>query len=328
MPQSAGTTGNLYSDPDNPGSGLGAPPSAPTPVPPPVAPQPVVAAQPVPTKRRMADETADGKIRDTSTEALEPRNDLGFRNLTDESENAPKPPAEAAPPAPPAEPPKPAEAAPVPEKVYAGKFKTPEDLEKAYQESESRMTRAMQEAADLRKQAAAAPPPAPVPKTTEQIAAEEADKNRFLQEFVSDPKGVITRYQQQAVQQTQVALTAQRVAEQWRTENPDLAEHEVRVAFEATYLAQSDPELAKNPAALLTKATDNFRQFTGKLRTDGAKEALTQQTRVIPLLSNTAPAPATEQPPPKAPQTPSDTLDAHVRWLKEQEQRSHRGLRR
>ena len=37
------------------------------------------------------------------------------------------------------------------ERLYAGKYKTPEDLEKAYSEAQAAMTRAQQEAADLRR---------------------------------------------------------------------------------------------------------------------------------------------------------------------------------
>lgn len=326
MPQSAGSTTELYSDANNPGSTLGAPPSAPAPVPPPT--QPVVVTQPVVTKGRMADEGPDGRIRDTSMEALTPSKDLGFRNITDESENAPKAkpeepkPADAAPAV---EAPK-AEQPPVAEKVYAGKFKSVEELEKSYEELQSRNTKAMQEAAELRKRNEA--PPAPVVKTPEQVAIEEAKKTKFLADFVADPEKVITDYQQRAVQQTQIALGAQELTNKWRKDNSDLVEHEYFVAAEAMRLAQSDPEIAKDPSRLMQSATDNFRAITGKLRTEGAKEALTQQTRVIPLLSNTAPAAATEQPSQKAPLSSDDAYSTHMRMLKEQEQKSHRGLRR
>src|SRR5271157_293164 len=133
MPLAVGSTGDLYAEADNPNSTLGAPPAPPTPVPPPTK---VVAAQPVTTKSRMADERPDGSIRDTSTEALRPSNDLGYRNVDDPEPSPPpvvEPPKEVAP-----EPPK--EAAPPPvEKMYAGKFKTAEDLEKSYLEAEKAM---------------------------------------------------------------------------------------------------------------------------------------------------------------------------------------------
>jgi hypothetical protein len=329
MPQSAGTTGELYTE-DAGGNQvpLGAPPAAPSDIPPPT--QPVRVTEPVVTKRRMADEAPDGSIRDTSAEAIsQPGKDLGFRNLTDESENAPKPkPTEAAPPtetpAPPVEA-KPAE--PAPPKVYAGKFKTAEELEKSYQELQREFTRKSQENAELAKRAEAKPP-VEVPKTPAQIAAEEARKNEILSKFVADPEAYLSERDQVASQRTQIALAVQHSTNEWRKNNPDLAEHEYFVAAEATRLMNTDPELAKNPAELLNKATDNFRQITGKLRNEGAKEALTQETRVIPLLNNAAPSAPSEQPSSKAPLTSDDAYALHMRMLKEQEQKSHRGLRR
>lgn len=317
----AGMTGELYSQADDPTSTLGAPPSAPVDVPPPTK---VVVTQPVTTKARMADETPDGRIRDTSSEALRPGNDLNFRNISDEEIKKPEPAAEPAKETPPVEK-KPPELAkePVPEKIYAGKFKTPEDLEKGYLEAEKAMRSAQQKAAELSRQ-----PPAPPPqKTPEQLAAEQAEANNVLNQFVADPKGFLEKRDQRLIQNTMVALTAQQVAESWRKANPDLAEHEVRVAFEATLLAQSDPELAGDHAALLSRATDNFRKFTGKIRTEGAKEALTQETRTIPLLNGSSTPAATEQPA-KAPLTQDASFEMHLKMLKEQEQRSHRGLRR
>lgn len=313
----AGTTGELYKDADNPSTVLGATPTAPVDVPPPTK---VVVTQPVTTKARMADEKPDGTVRDTSTEAMRPGNDLGFRNLDQEpKEESPK-----------EESPKPAEIKPpeiVPEKVYAGKFKSPEELEKGYLEAQKAMHKAMEEKAALEREKLATPQPAPPVKTPQQIAAEEAEKNKILNEFVTDPNKFLEERDRRNTQQTQVALAAQQVRTDWMKNNPDLAEHEFYVASEALRLTQNDPELAKDPARLIETATANFRQVTGKLRTEGAKEALTQETRTIPLLSNTAPTAATEQPA-KAPLTSDDAFQLHLKMLKEQEQRSHRGLRR
>jgi hypothetical protein len=307
---------------------VGGPPIPPSPVPVPVKVE--VVNQPIPIKqRRMADEGPDGRIRDTSSEALRPGNDLGFRNLdaeqtsrpSDAPNNEPSPEVK-----PEAIPPQaaPEQGPPEPPKVYAGKFKSVDDLEQGYIEAQKLITRQGQEKAE-RERAALATPPAPVVKTPEQIAAEQAENNRILNDFVSNPKEYIEK---NVVQRVTTALAAQQIAGDWRKNNPDISEHEVRVAFEATLLAQSDPVLARDPAALLNKATDNFRSFTGKIRSEGAKEALTQETRVIPLLSNTAPPLATEQPSPRAPQTQGEVTDSHVAWLQDQSKRSQRGLRR
>lgn len=318
-----GTTGDLYIDADDPNSLLGAPPSAPAPVPPPV--QPVRAVEPVTTHARMADQNPDGSMRDTSMEALEKKNDLGFRNVSDDElrkEPEPEPAAEPVVAAPEPTP------APAIEKLYAGKYKTPEELEKGYENARQEMQRAQAERDEFKRKAEATPPPPPAPKTPEQLATEEAANQQFLADFVANPKQVISKFQQEAAQQTATALAAQQVANEWRKTNPDIAAHEEYVGFEASRLMQSDPELAKDPQQLLEKATANFRQLTGKLRSEGAKEALTQQTRVIPLLSNTAPSTASGNPPKEAPLTSDQAFDLHMKSLKEAEQKSHRGLRR
>lgn len=320
----SGSTSELYIEQDNPSSVLGAPPSAPAPIPPPV--QPVQVAQPAVTKARMADEKSDGTMRDTSMEALQPKNDLKFRNLNDEEMQKPKepetPPAEpvaAAPPPPPE---------PVPEKLYAGKYKTPEAMEEGYENARKEMQKAQAERDEFKRKLEATPPPPPEPKTPEQVATEASENEKFLAELVANPKGLITKIQQEELGRYQVAMAAQQTAEAWRKANPDIAEHESYVGFEASRLMQSDPELSKDPQQLLEKATANFRQLTGKLRSEGAKEALTQQTRVIPLLSNTAPSAANGNPPKEAPLSSDQAFELTMKMLKEQEQKSHRGLRR
>lgn len=322
----AGTTSDLYMEKDNPNSLLGSAPAPPTDV-----PMPVRVQQPVVTKTRMADERPDGSVRDTSTEALRPGNDLDYRNLDEPAPKEtppPDPPKEAAAPAPAPET-KPAPP-PEPPKMYAGKFKTTEDLERGYEEAQKLISKLGQQKAEFERQAVtqAATPPKPVEQTPEQIASKQARAQQILNEFVADPEAYMGKYYQEATQRTQVALSAQQVAHEWRSQNPDLVDHEFYVSAEAYRLTQSDPELAKDPAALINKATDNFRAIAGKIRSEGAKEALTQETRVIPLASNSPAPPSSTEQPGKAPLTFDDAFDAHMKMMKQQEQRSHRGLRR
>lgn len=325
----AATTSDLYMQ-DDQGNAvpMGGPPAAPSPVPPPTTPVKVV--QPVVIKNRMADERPDGSVRDTSGEALRPGNELGFRNLDED----PKPPAQ---PTPAEEPkpetsatPAPAPEAPKVERVYAGKFKSIEELEKGYEESQKAMTKAFQDKANLERQQvakAAEPPPPPPQLTPEQQAAKAAKANEILNKFVSDPEGFVSEKIQENQRITEVALKTQQFVHDWRTANPDLVEHEFYVTAEYARLMQSDPELAKDPQRMIEAATANFRQLTGKLRNEGAREALTQETRVIPLVGSTAPPTATEQPS-EAPLTWDDAFSQHLKMLKGAEQRSHRGLRR
>lgn len=318
---SPGTTSELYTDSSQSGSAevLGAPPSSPSPI---LPPAPVTVTNPVVTKSRMADEGPDGKIRDTSTDALRSGNDLGFRNLdTEEKTAAPaeEKPAEAAPTAPPV--------APAPEKLYAGKFKSTEELEKSYQELQSAFTRKSQEKAELEKKIVAAPP-IEQPKTPAQIVMEQEEKDRFLADFVANPQKVIQDYQSKAAMQTQIALTTQQLTNEWQKANPDLTDYEYFVSAEVHRLTQQNPELGRDPKSLLNQATANFRQITGKLRSEGAKEALATETRVVPLLQTSAPSTASEQPSPKAPLNFDDAFAQHMKMLKNEENRSKRGLRR
>lgn len=322
----SGVVSDLYTDPDQRGS-MPAAPSAPPPTPaaPPSQQSPAAPAVPIKTPR-MADEGPDGRIRDTSGDALRPGNDLSFREFDPDPKETPES----------QEPEKPAEAVapPVPEppKMYAGKFKTPEDLEKSYRELEAHSTRLAQEKAELERQRtaqAAAPPEPPKPQLTDAQRREQ-----LLQRLVNEPDKVLgeieqsaSRSAQMAMQQTQSALAAQSIATEWRKNNPDIAEHEKFVTQIATELTASDPELAKDPVALVNRASDTWRQITGKIRTDAKKEALTTESRVI-RLQDTAPATATEQPSQKAPLSDDAAFDTHIRMLKAEERRSHQGLRR
>jgi len=284
--------------------------------------------QPVVVKSRMADERPDGSVRDTSMEALRPGNELGYRNLDAEKKTPaeePKPEVANTPQAAPETP----QVPPEPPKMYAGKFKSVDELEKSYEEAQKAISRMGQENADFKRQqvAQAAVPPKPVEKTPQQIQTEQQEAQALINEFVANPKAMLDKHYQQATQQTQVALAAQQTAYQWKQNNPDIAEHEFYVTAEAYRLSQTDPELAANPAALINKATDNFRAIAGKIRAEGAKEALTQETRVIPLASTPAP-PATTEQPAKAPLTFDDSFEAWMKMAKEAERKTHRGLRR
>jgi hypothetical protein len=322
MTVAAGSVGELYIDQDTKAP-LGAPPAAPSDVPPPVAP--VKVEQPVVVKSRMADETPDGRIRDTSTEALRQGNELGYRNLDAD----PKTPAEEPKPEVGNTPQAAPEAPPAPPRVYAGKFKSIEELERGYEESQKAMHKAFEEKANIERQhvAQAAAPPKPVEKTQEQVVSEQQRAQQRLNEFVSDPDKFVGDIYQKANQQTMIALKAQEMHQKWAKDNPDLVAGEIYVAADAWRLAQSDPNLANDPQGLYDKSTANFRDFLGKIRMDAQKEALTQETRVIPLASTPPTPTATEQPATRA-LSSDDAFDAHMKMLKAAERRSKTGLRR
>src|SRR6476660_7731979 len=100
-------------------------------------------------------------LRDPNKQALDGRTGTYFEPVAEQPPvETPAPPAEAQPTTETAAPPAPvvststaAPATPPPteEKLYAGKFKTPEDLEKAYKEVEASFTKKATEAATARK---------------------------------------------------------------------------------------------------------------------------------------------------------------------------------
>lgn len=316
MPAVGEVVGELYME----GSNGQQQPLSPSMPPPPEAPSsipapPVVIAKP----RKMMDQNADGTIRDTSSEALRDGNGLQFQGTDPEPKEEPAstaPPTQepiAAPPAP----------APEPPKLYAGKYKTPEDMEKAYNEANAALTKANQKAAELERKATvqAATPPATALSVEEQ-------KNELLKNLVENPNKVLSEIARREIQNTTVAVQSNQAAMEWRNANKDIADLEPYFLVDVQRIAGENPDLAANPAALLAEATTRFRQSIGRLRTDAAREALTTESRVIPLLQNTsAPPDATEHPSQKAPLTPDAAHDAHMRFLKAEERRSHRGLR-
>lgn len=287
------------------------PPEPPSPIP---APPPVVV---IAKQRKMMDQNSDGSIRDTSSEALNGKNDLQFRGVDAEPKEAAPPPAQ--------EPATPPPAPPVsePPKLYAGKYKTPEDMEKGYQEAQSALTKANQKAAELERKATvqAAIPPQPQPTAEEQ-------KNQLLKRLVEDPQGVLSEIAKREIQTTAVAVAANQATMEWKAANKDIADLEPYFMVDVQRMLGETPDLALNPQALLSEATTRFRAAIGKLRTDAAREALTTETRVVPLLQDAgAPPEATEHPPQKAPLSNDEAYESHMRFLKVQERRTHRGLR-
>jgi hypothetical protein len=210
-------------------------------------------------------------------------------------------------------------AEPVPEKLYAGKFKTVEEMEAAYKASEKMAHTKAQEAAAAKQAAEAG-------KTPEQIAKDEADrKAALINEFLEDPEKVISKVQSQAEAKLQEIAAVNATVENWKKANPDIAQYEFFVGAEMQRLILSNPELISDKAALLTQATTNFRQAYGAIREEGKKEALAVQSSVTPLGSSKVQvAPPTEQPA-KGSMTQEAALDSHMQFLRDQAARVRRG---
>jgi hypothetical protein len=104
-----------------------------------------------------------------------------------------------------------APAEPAEPKLYAGKYKTPEEMEAAYLESQSAMTKAQQEAAEYRKMVEGNP--AVDPYATQQPYQQQPPvdmSQQFNDAFFENPHQALGQYVSQAIQQvTQTQKAAQ-----------------------------------------------------------------------------------------------------------------------
>lgn len=207
----------------------------------------------------------------------------------------------------------------VPEKLFAGKFKTVEDMEAAYKESESAFHKKSQELADSKKA-----PVTPATKTPEQLAE---DKAALLNRIVEDPDSVVN----EIANRTQAAIDARQRADtaeqEWIKTNPDIAPYKDFVGLEMTRLMNANPELASDPAALLTQATTNFRIVHGKIRESGKLESLQVSQSVTPLAASRIQTPPPTEQPTKAPVTQEDAVKQHMDMLKANAARVRRPVR-
>jgi hypothetical protein len=222
--------------------------------------------------------------------------------------------------APPAVPPPVAE--PVKERLFVGKFKTAEDLEKAYTELEKGFTAKSQEAATLKK-AAVTPVVTPEESEAQRLARINAmltDPDKFERDM-ADRITAATR--QSALEQQE---TAERMTK-WNAENKDLdnEDDKFRVAAEVYRLTAQDPGM--DPWAALQQATTNHRTYTGTIFDRGKKEALTvQQSVTTPAAVKVNTPPPTEQPSP-APMTDKDAAKQHMEFLRSEAARVRRPVR-
>lgn len=198
----------------------------------------------------------------------------------------------------------------VPEKLFAGKFKTVEEMETAYAEAQRGFHTKSQELADIKKQAT--PPPAQ--KTPEQIAQEKAD---LLNKIIENPEAVTQEIQQRVTANIDAQRKADIAQAEWKTANADIAPYEKFVGYEMQSLMAANPELASDPTALLTQATLNFRASVfGTIREAGKREALQVQTSVTPLAGSKIQTPPPTEQPVKAPKTTEQVNAEHMDMLK------------
>lgn len=218
--------------------------------------------------------------------------------------------------------------APPEAKLFAGKFKTTEDLEKAYKDIEAGFTKKAQEAATARK--ALEERERIAPATAKPAEETEAQRLARINEMLTDPDAYFTKQARLANDAIETERNLRRQSETlmdtWRDANKDMTgtleigEEKIPleqfVGAEMARITATDPDM--DPMAALNRATTNIRAAVGILIDRGRKEALSVQSSV----TQTAPAkintpPPTEQPP-QAPKTDEQQRSEHLDFLRGQ----------
>lgn len=198
--------------------------------------------------------------------------------------------------------------------LYAGKFKTPEELAKGYEELQKSFTTKAQEAATARK--ALEERERAAPKTPEET---EAQRLTRINEMLADPEGYFHKQAQKAndiaIQEAKNAREVAANVEAWRTTNKDVSPYEDYIGVVMHRLTAADPSL--DPMAALDQATTAVRAEVGKIREAGRLEALAIQGSATQTPGKVNVPPPTEQPSP-APVTDEQARNSHLDFLKSQ----------
>ena len=246
--------------------------------------------------------------KDVTGDALA-RNELRMTGAEEPAVPISAPPEPAAPPPP----------APEGEKLLAGKYKSVEELEKGYMESQKGfMAKVEAEAAKKAEELAAkraneilvekfrslvqtdnaAQAVAQnVERSLEQLSADE-----HIDLLTKDPVRYQRMVKDEARKEILGAIQAANLEQSWRAENKDILEMEVipaageqkpvtgemLVSSLILTLAQRDPSKRNDPSALLTEATGHVRNLVGTLVNRGKQEAMTVRETVAPLQATAA----------------------------------------
>jgi flagellar biosynthesis chaperone FliJ len=147
-------------------------------------------------------------------------------------------------------------------KLYAGKYKTAEELERAYQEAQRKMHESTTKAQLLEQR---------FNNFEQQLrpqATAEETRQRMVEAFEADPVGFIQQFGQGIMQQTQVAteqkMNAQMAVNAWITKNPEFADprKQQMVDYCIQNYVNTNPETAYLSAAdKLQRAGEMVKEF-------------------------------------------------------------------
>ena len=195
-----------------------------------------------------------------------------FETLSTDLEDKPAEPAKTE------EAPKAAEEKPAEPVLLAGKYKTPEDLEKAYKELERKFHEDRQKAKT---------------ETTEQkveVSAKETAKEvlnetpKYADLLLEDPRKFEDTMFERIDQRMKTHAQVQELQAEWEKTNPDLKDMRDYVSIEVKQILASHPEKAgADLRALLSEATGNLRAKLQPMMAQAEQKAMTVRTTVQPL---------------------------------------------
>lgn len=215
-------------------------------------------------------------------------------------------------------------APPPTEKLYAGKFKTPEDLEKSYIEIEKTFTTKAQEAAQAKKALEAAE--AARRASPESIAAtDEEARLKLINDFLTNPTGVIKDIESRVTESTRNQQETAAKVSAWRELNKDVVPYEDYIGVVTARLAAQDPNI--DPWAAFDQATTLVRAEVGKIYERGKLEALSIQGSVTQTSAAKVNVPPPTEQPSKAPMSEQDAHQAHMAELRANAERVRRPVR-
>jgi len=203
--------------------------------------------------------------------------------------------------------------APPEPKLYAGKFKTIEDMEKGYLESQKVLTQKFQESAAAKKALEQAEATRKASPENTGAANEEA-RLQLINDFLTDPTKVVNQIQERVVASAAEQAKVQASVTAWREQNKDVTRYERYIGVVMHDLTSADPEL--EPMAALDKATTLVREELGRIREEGKLEALSVQQSVTQIADAKVNTPPPTEHPSQAPMSEEQGFEAHMASLK------------
>lgn len=161
------------------------------------------------------------------------------------------------------------------DKLLAGKYKSPEELEKAYLEAQKKITedgeRLKRAEELLTAYVGTNPPTANKPDSPPAPAGAVSDYSKILE----NPEGVLKKVKEDATsealvmfnKQQQVADARREIQSVFYKQNPDLAEHQGIVTVFADEVAKTSPNLPLNQA--MEQVAEKTRAYIAKIRGSG-----------------------------------------------------------